>query len=114
MINLSKHWHNSTNNENLSFLLIPNQALGWRECVRLVKAAKHHDCVVTLYNGERHGSTKSLLSLIRLGVAAGRLLTISVIGKHEQAALAAAQKILFNTTTFLGTFAKEGKSHAGQ
>ena len=114
MINLHKPWSNATDNANLSFLPIPNQALGWRECVQLVKAAKYHGCVVTLYNGERHGSTKSLLSLIRLGVAAGRLLTISVIGKHEQAALATAQKILFDTTTFLGTFAKEGKFHAEQ
>ena len=114
MINLHKPWSNLADNANLSFLLIPNQALGWRECVRLVKAAKYHGCIITLYNGENHGSTNSLLSLIRLGVAAGRLLTISVIGKHEQAALAAAQKILFDTTTFLGTFAKEGKSHAGQ
>ncbi len=60
--------------------------LGFRESARLVAIAKETSCVISITSGKKHGSTKSMLSLVSMALREGTPIVLSITGKDTWAA----------------------------
>jgi len=58
-----------------------------RECAKLVKIAQHTNCEIKIIvDGKYVGTTKSILSLLKLGLRPNTVIFVFVKGKNEREA----------------------------
>lgn len=62
------------------------QHICFRECVKLMKIAETTGCKIRLVSGKQSGTTDSLLSLLKLGIASGTPLVLSLSGENREKA----------------------------
>lgn len=67
-----------------------------RPAKKIVDEAKKFACEITLVKGDKEGSAKSLIKLMKLGIALGSTIDIRCDGEDEQSALD-AMEILITT-----------------
>ena len=79
------------------FSKVAKKHLCFRECAKIVKAAQGAGCTIYLTAGQRRGSSESLLSLLRLGVKAGTVVTLTIRGEDTYTAFHGAAAVLDGT-----------------
>jgi len=76
-------------------LVITNPSgLHTRPAKKIVDEAKKFACEITLVKGDKEGSAKSLIKLMKLGIASGNAIDIRCEGEDEQAALDAIENLI--------------------
>lgn len=61
------------------FRKIINCTFGFRECSQLVKIAKNNNCEIKFIRNDKEGSTKSIISLVSLGLLKNDSIVIQII-----------------------------------
>lgn len=67
-----------------------------RPAKKIVDEAKKFASEITLVKGDKEGSAKSLIKLMKLGIALGSTIDIRCEGADEQAALDTIEKLITN------------------
>ncbi|HCB93373.1 MAG TPA: hypothetical protein DEP57_06135 [Selenomonas sp.] len=78
----------------VSFLLVTGIVIGFRESARLVEIAKDTGCDVRLAAGKLSGSSKSIFSIVHMGLAAGQSVLLTIEGKNREEAFHEIRKVL--------------------
>lgn len=82
----------------VSFIMIAKGVLGFRESAHLVKIAEETDCTISIASGKKFGSSKSILSLVNLGITAGKSLVLNIKGERNEDAFREVSKIINGET----------------
>ena len=78
----------------VSFILVAKNTLGFRESAAIVNIAKETDCTVKIASGKKSGTSKSILSLVGLGITADKSLVLTIKGKRNEEAFREISKII--------------------
>ena len=95
-----KHAHKSSKNINhkvlpivkaqvqpeVSFIMVAKGVLAFRESAHIIKVAENTDCTISIASGKKYGTTKSILSLINLGITSGKSLVLNIKGERNEEA----------------------------
>lgn len=80
-------------------LLITNPSgLHTRPAKKIVDAAKAFESEITISKGDKEGSAKNLIKLMKLGITLGSTIRISCDGPDEAAALAEIESLIASLT----------------
>lgn len=82
----------------VSFILVAKGVLGLRECAHLIAIANETGCLIRVISGKKVGSTKSILSLANLEIAAGKSLVLSIHGARNEEAFHKAARVINGET----------------
>ena len=82
----------------VSFILVAKNTLGFRECAGIVKAANDTNCTVKIASGQKSGSSKSILSLVNLGITADKSLVLTIKGDRKEETFRLISKIISGDT----------------
>ena len=82
----------------VSFIMIAKGVLGFRESAHLVKIAEETDCSISIASGKKFGSSKGILSLVNLGITAGKSLVLNIKGDRNEDAFREVSKIINGET----------------
>ena len=83
-----------TSTGTVSFILVAKNTLGFRESAAIVNIAKETDCTVKIASGKKSGTSKSILSLVGLGITADKSLVLTIKGKRNEEAFREISKII--------------------
>ena len=76
-------------------LLISNPSgLHTRPAKKIVDEAKKYEAEITIVRGDRDGSAKNLIKLMKLGITMGNTITLRCDGPDETVALAAIETLI--------------------
>ena len=82
----------------VSFIMVSKGVIGFRESAHIVKIAEETGCVISLASGKKFGSTKSILSLVNIGIMAGKSLVLNIKGERNEEAFRTVSKIIAGET----------------
>ena len=82
----------------VSFIMVAKGVLGFRESAHLVKVAKDTNCTISIASGKNYGTTKSILSLVNLGIMSGKSLVLNIKGERNEEAFREVSKIIGGET----------------
>ena len=82
----------------VSFIMVSKGVLGFRESAHLIKVAEETGCSIGIASGKNYGSTKSILSLVNLGITAGKSLVLNIKGERNEEAFREISKIIGGET----------------
>ena len=82
----------------VSFILVAKSTLGFRESAAIVKVAQDTNCTVEIASGKKSGSSKSILSLVNLGIIADKSLVLTIKGERREDAFRIISKIINGNT----------------
>ena len=85
-------------NKEVSFIMVSKGVLGFRESAHLVKTAEETGCSISIASGKKFGTTESILSLINLGITAGKSLVLNIKGERNEEAFREVSKIIGGET----------------
>ena len=88
----------TTCTEEVSFIMISKGVLGFRESAHLIRISEDTGCSISIASGKKFGSTKSILSLVNLGITAGKSLVLNIKGERNEEAFRAVSKIIGGET----------------
>lgn len=83
-----------TSTGTVSFILVAKNTLGFRECAAIVNIANKTDCTVKIASGTKSGTSKSILSLVGLGITADKSLVLTIKGERNDEAFREISKII--------------------
>lgn len=88
----------TTCKEEVSFIMISKGVLGFRESAHLIRISEDTGCSISIASGKKFGSTKSILSLVNLGITTGKSLVLNIKGERNEEAFRAVSKIIGGET----------------
>ena len=88
----------SAHEEEVAFIMVAKGVLGFRESAHLVKVAEETGCSISIASGKKFGSTKSILSLVNLGIMAGKSLVLNIKGARNKEAFREVSKVIGGET----------------
>ena len=83
-----------TSTGTVSFILVAKNTLGFRECAAMVKIAEETNCTIKIASGTKSGTSKSILSLVALGITADKSLVLTIKGERNDEAFREISKII--------------------
>ena len=89
---------NPTAHAEVSFIMIAKGVIGFRESAHIVKIAEDTDTTVSIASGKKFGTNKSILSLVNLGIIAGKSLVLNIKGERNEEAFREIAKIIAGET----------------
>ena len=84
--------------EEVAFIMVAKGVLGFRESAHLVKVAEETGCSISIASGKKFGSTKSILSLVNLGIMSGKSLVLNIKGARNEEAFREVSKVIGGET----------------
>ena len=69
-----------------------------RKTVELKTQAEETDCTITIASGKKLGTTKSILSMVNLGIMPGKSLVLNIKGERNEEAFREASKVISGET----------------
>lgn len=84
--------------KEVSFIMVAKGVLGFRESAHIIKIAEDTDCAISIASGKKFGTSKSILSLVNLGIMAGKSLVLNIKGERNEEAFREVSKIIAGTT----------------
>ncbi len=96
--NCSKRSFGMSESAVVSFLIVAGVTIGFRESARLVKIADETGCNIRLASGKRSGYSKSIFSLVQMGIVAGQSFLLIIEGENREAAFHEIRKVLNGET----------------
>ena len=82
----------------VSFIMIAKGVLGFRESAHIVKVAENTNCSISIASGKKFGTNKSILSLVNLGIMAGKSLVLNIKGERNEEAFREVSNIIGGKT----------------
>ena len=82
----------------VSFIMVSKGVLGFRESAHIIKIAEETSCSISIASGKKFGTTASILSLVNLGITAGKSLVLNIKGERNEEAFREVSKILGGET----------------
>lgn len=82
----------------VSFIMVSKGVLGFRESAHIVKVAEKTNCSISIASGKKYGTNKSILSLVNLGIMAGKSLVLNIKGERNEEAFREVSKIIAGET----------------
>lgn len=82
----------------VSFIMVSKGVLGFRESAHLIKIAEDTNSIISIASGKKYGSTKSILSLVNLGINKGKSLVLNIKGERNEEAFREISKIIGGET----------------
>ncbi len=89
---------NTTARAEVSFIMVAKGVLGFRESAHIVKVAEDTECAISIASGKKIGTTESILSLVNLGINAGKSLVLNIKGERNEEAFREVSKIIAGET----------------
>lgn len=80
--------------KTVSFILVAQNMLGFRECAKIVNIAKETNCKIKIASGSKIGTSDSMLSLVALEIVAEKSLVLTISGKRNDEAFREVSKII--------------------
>ena len=71
---------------SVSFMMVAQNVLGARESSRVMKIADETKTTIKITSGKKSGNSKSIISLMNLGILPGKSLVLSIEGENTQEA----------------------------
>ena len=87
-----------TSTGTVSFIIVAKNTLGFRESAAIVNIAKKTDCTIQIASGKKSGTSKSILSLVELGITADKSLVLTIKGERNEEAFREISKIISGDT----------------
>ena len=87
-----------TAHAEVSFIMVSKGVIGFRESAHIVKVAEDTDCIISIASGKNYGTSKSILSLVNLGIVAGKSLVLNIKGSRNEEAFRQISKIIAGET----------------
>ena len=88
----------ATRAKEVSFIMVAKGVLGFRESAHIIKAAEDTGCSIGIASGKKYGTSKSILSLVNLGIANGKSLVLNIKGERNEEAFREISKIIGGET----------------
>lgn len=88
----------ATRAKEVSFIMVAKGVLAFRESAHLIKVAENTGCEITISSGKKLGTNKSILSLVNLGIVAGKSLVLNIKGERNEEAFREISKIIGGAT----------------
>ena len=88
----------AANEKEVAFIMVAKGVLGFRESAHIVKVAENTGCSISIASGKKYGTTKSILSLVNLGIMSGKSLVLNIKGEHTEEAFRELSKIIGGET----------------
>lgn len=82
----------------VSFIMVAKGVIGFRESAHIVRVAEDTDTAVSIASGKKFGTSKSILSLVNLGLIAGKSLVLNIKGERNEEAFREISKIIAGET----------------
>ena len=82
----------------VSFIMVSKGVIGFRESAHIVKVAEDTDTAISIASGKNYGTNKSILSLVNLGIVAGKSLVLNIKGARNEEAFREVSKIIAGET----------------
>ena len=82
----------------VSFIMVAKGVIGFRESAHIVKVAEDTDTSISIASGKKFGTSKSILSLVNLGLMAGKSLVLNIKGERNEEAFREVSKIIAGET----------------
>ncbi len=82
----------------VSFIMVAKGVIGFRESAHIVKVAEDTNTAVSIASGKKFGTNKSILSLVNLGIIAGKSLVLNIKGERNEEAFREIAKIIAGET----------------
>ena len=82
----------------VSFIMVAKGVIGFRESAHIVKVAEDTDTAISIASGKKFGTSKSILSLVNLGLMAGKSLVLNIKGERNEEAFREVSKIIAGET----------------
>ena len=101
---VTKHNHKATPvvettpRKEVSFIMVAKGVIGFRESAHIVKVAEETNCSISIASGKKFGTDKSILSLVNLGISAGKSLVLNIKGERNEDAFREISKIIAGET----------------
>lgn len=87
-----------TAHAEVSFIMVAKGVIGFRESAHIVKVAEDTDTSISIASGKKFGTSKSILSLVNLGLMAGKSLVLNIKGERNEEAFREVSKIIAGET----------------
>ena len=84
--------------KEVSFIMVAKGVIGFRESAHIVKVAETSKCSISIASGKKFGTNKSILSLVNLGINAGKSLVLNIKGERNEEAFREISKIIGGET----------------
>lgn len=84
--------------KEVSFIMVSKGVIGFRESAHIIKVAENTKCSISIASGKNFGTSKSILSLINLGILPGKSLVLNIKGERNQEAFREVSKIIGGET----------------
>lgn len=84
--------------KEVSFIMVSKGVLGFRESAHLVKTAEETQTSISIASGKKFGTTESILSLVNLGITAGKSLVLNIKGARNEEAFREVSRIIGGKT----------------
>jgi len=84
--------------KEVSFIMVAKGVLAFRESAHIIKVAEDTDCTISIASGKNFGTTKSILSLVNLGITGGKSLVLNIKGERNEEAFREISKIIGGET----------------
>lgn len=78
--------------------MVAKGVIGFRESAHIVKVAEDTDTSISIASGKKFGTSKSILSLVNLGLTAGKSLVLNIKGERNEEAFREVSKIIGGET----------------
>ncbi len=88
----------ATQTKEVSFIMVAKGVIGFRESAHIVKTANDTDCAISIASGKKFGTSKSILSLVNLGITNGKSLVLNIKGERKEEAFRELSKIIGGET----------------
>ena len=85
-------------NKEVSFIMVAKGVIGFRESAHIVKVANDTDCSISIAAGKNFGTSKSILSLVNLGISSGKSLVLNIKGERNEQAFREVSRIISGET----------------
>ena len=84
--------------KEVAFIMVAKGVLGFRESAHIVKVAEDTDCSISIASGKKFGTSKSILSLVKLLITPGKSLVLNIKGERNEEAFRELSKIIGGET----------------
>ena len=78
----------------VSFILVAKNVMGARESAKVMKIAEETGTLVRIVSGKKSGNSKSIISLMNLGITPEKSLVLSIHGAKNQEAFHEIAKVI--------------------
>ena len=82
----------------VSFIMVAKGVIGFRESAHIVKVAEDTNCSISIASGKKYGTSKSILSMVNLGITSGKSLVLNIKGERNEEAFREVSKIIAGET----------------